>query len=106
MAARRPPPAYGQPVHGKWIVGGEDEGWPPGGGCQAQRRPAEMVHMHQVEVSLGQRRGMSRKRHLPAALKQAVRQYRLGRDGMSIPVVRRFIEDAAYNANSVSHLGR
>jgi hypothetical protein len=25
---------------------------------------------------------------------------------MSIPVVRRFIEDAAYNANSVSHLGR
>src|ERR1019366_10744537 len=27
-------PAHGQPVHGKWIVCGEDERWPVGGCCQ------------------------------------------------------------------------
>jgi hypothetical protein len=94
------PPADRQSVHGKWIVGGEDEGRTPGGSGHAQRRPAEVMHMNDVEVSARQWRRMSGWGHLPAALAQAVGQHRLGRDGVLHPVIRRLIEDAAYNANA------
>jgi hypothetical protein len=64
------------------------------------------MHMHDVEVSLRQWPGVPGRRHLPAALAQAVSKYRLRRDGVSIPVISGLVENAAYNANAQGAEGR
>ena len=93
-------PADGQTVHGKRIVGGEDEPRPVPGRGKPQGHPAEMVHVDDIEVSQRRPSGVPADSYFPAALAQAVRQYGFRRNRVLRPIIRRLVENAAHNANA------